>query len=158
MTALYTWIKGKTQLTGKKAHGKNLNENWHISTILKKVYSVIQHNSGLNAYLLLVPCATQAMKSHSISYKTKQLPESSSHSESFKCTRGQGGEEWPEETRLRHIQSSCSWLDLHSWWRYWCCNSDTVGKQHWSTQGGSFLQALLNDGERVWRCPSRMVK
>ena len=26
---------------------KNLNENWHISTILKKVCSVFQHHSGL---------------------------------------------------------------------------------------------------------------
>ena len=133
-------------LVGKKLTGKKINENWHISTILKKVYSVIQHHSRLNAYLLLVPCqglisysvATSPMMYElafglartlffrpcsvcntsneiTISYKTKQLPESSSHSESFKCTRGQRGEEWPEETRLRHIQSSCSWLDLHSW-------------------------------------------
>ena len=42
-------------LVGKKLTGKNLNENCDISTILKKVYSVIQHHSRLNAYLLLVP-------------------------------------------------------------------------------------------------------
>ena len=33
--------RAKTLLVGKK----NLNENWHISTILKKVCSVIQHHS-----------------------------------------------------------------------------------------------------------------
>ena len=31
-----------------------------------------------------------------------------------------------------------------------CCNSDIVGQRHWSTQDWSFLQALWNDGERVW--------
>ena len=29
----------------EKVRGKSLNKNWHISTILKKVCSVIQHHS-----------------------------------------------------------------------------------------------------------------
>jgi len=30
---------------GKKLMRKNLNENWHISTILRRVCSVVQHHS-----------------------------------------------------------------------------------------------------------------
>jgi len=37
--------QSKTLLVGKKLMGKNLNENWHIFTILKKVCSVLQHHS-----------------------------------------------------------------------------------------------------------------
>ena len=37
--------QSKNPFGGKKAHGKNLNGNWHISTIVKKVCSVLQHRS-----------------------------------------------------------------------------------------------------------------
>ena len=35
----------KTLLVWKKLMGKNLNKNWHISAVLKRVRSVIQHHS-----------------------------------------------------------------------------------------------------------------
>ena len=45
--------RAKTLLVGKKLMGKNLNENWHISTILKKSVLFFGTNPGLlNAYLL----------------------------------------------------------------------------------------------------------
>ena len=42
--------KAKTLLMGKKLMGKNLNENWHISTILKRVCSVLQHRSKFSLF------------------------------------------------------------------------------------------------------------
>ena len=36
--------RAKTLLVGKKLMGKNLNENWHISTVLKRVCSVPLHH------------------------------------------------------------------------------------------------------------------
>ena len=84
--------------------GKTLNENWHISTILKRVCSVIQHHWARSFRWLSVASLVCNTSNETI---LNQLPESSSHGESCKCTRGQGGEEWPEETRL------------HSWWRHW---------------------------------------
>ena len=94
----------KTLLVEKKIMGKTLNENWHISTILKRVCSVIQHHWARSFRWLSVASLVCNTSNETI---LNQLSESSSHSESCKCTRGQEGEEWPEETRL------------HSWWRHW---------------------------------------
>ena len=40
----------------KSSWGKNLNENWHISTILKRVCSVLQHH--FNFFFLATGCST----------------------------------------------------------------------------------------------------
>ena len=107
MPALHESRGKKTLLVEKEIMGKTLNENWHISTILKRVCSVIQHHWARSFRWLSVASLVCNTSNETI---LNQLPESSSHGESCKCTRGQGGEEWPEETRL------------HSWWRHWCCD------------------------------------
>ena len=38
-------IQSKNHFDGEKAQGRNLNENWHFSTILRRVCSVLQHHS-----------------------------------------------------------------------------------------------------------------
>ena len=43
-------LRAKTLSMGKKLMGENLNENWHISTILKRVCSVLQHCSKFSLF------------------------------------------------------------------------------------------------------------
>ena len=42
--------QSKNPFDGKKLMGKNLNENWHISTILKRVCFVLQHRSKFSLF------------------------------------------------------------------------------------------------------------
>ena len=46
--------KKKNLMIEKSSLGKNLNENWHISTVVKRVCSALQHLPGLPSHGLFL--------------------------------------------------------------------------------------------------------